>query len=400
VTVVTEVTEHVQAPPGPPSRVGSVRGRLRQWAWPIAIVGVLALTVLITVVANGRGNSDPLDPNGVGPDGSKALAQVLRTHGVDVQIARTPAALTTQLSTSPGAVVLVSRPDLLSPSDVELLRNQAVAANHSLVLVDPSPGQLAALAPGVHIVSGSERHTAQPRCADQIAVRAGAADAGGLTYGIDQGPPALGCYPVDGHPAYVVRQGLLSTTIVIGQPSLLTNDRLAKEGNASLMLGTLGRTGHLIWAVPSGVDDGSGQRSLTSQLPGWVGWVALQLLVVVGVCMIWRGRRLGRLVPEPLPVAVRAVETTEGRARMYRRARAHDRAAAQLREAELTRLRERLGLPRSAGVQDVVAVLTERTGIPGRDAADLLSGPPPHDDAGLLRLAMILDQLDREVRRP
>ena len=46
---------------------------------------------------------------------------------------------------------------------------------------------------------------------------------------------------------------------------------------------------------------GQGQESLRSLLPGWVGWVTFQLLVVVLVCMIWRGRRLGRLVPEPLP---------------------------------------------------------------------------------------------------
>jgi hypothetical protein len=30
----------------------------------------------------------------------------------------------------------------------------------------------------------------------------------------------------------------------------------------------------------------------------------------------------------------------------------------------------------------------------------MLVGPPPHDDAGLVRLAQILDQLDREVRHP
>ena len=39
---------------------------------------------------------------------------------------------------------------------------------------------------------------------------------------------------------------------------------------------------------------------------------------VVLLCL-WRGRRLGRLVPEPLPVIVRAVETTKSRGRMYRK---------------------------------------------------------------------------------
>ena len=174
---------------------------------------------------------------------------------------------------------------------------------------------------------------------------------------------------------------------MVGQPSTLTNDRLAKEGNASLLLGTLGRTGDLVWFVPGGIADGSGQRSLTSLLPGWVGWVALQLLLVVGVCMLWRGRRLGRLVPEPLPVAVRAVETTEGRARMYRRARAHDRAAAELREARAGPAARRPGCPARRPPADVVAVLAQRTGIPGRDARRPPVRTTTADDAGLVRLA-------------
>jgi hypothetical protein len=384
--------------PGPDRRTVA-RAGLRRWAWPIAIVVTLALAVLVTVVANGRGNSEPLDPAGVAPDGSKALAQVLRTHGVDVETARSPAQLTSELGAHPQAVLLVSRTDLLSSPDVDLLQRLVVQPGRALVLVVPSPAQLARLAPGVTIAGGHDRTTAPARCGVAAAVRAGAADAGGLTFRVESSGGWAGCYPVDGQPSYVTRSVGPPVTIV-GQPSLLTNDRLAKQGNASLMLGTLGTTGDLVWFVPGGFSDGAGQHSLSSLLPGWVDWVVLQLFLVVAVCMLWRGRRLGRLVPEPLPVAVRAVETTEGRARMYRRGRAHDRAAAQLRQSEMARLRDRLGLPRSASVADVVAVVAQRTGIPGRDVAELLSGTPPHDDAGLVRLATTLDQLDREVRRP
>ena len=64
------------------------------------------------------------------------------------------------------------------------------------------------------------------------------------------------------------------------------------------------------------------------------------------------------------------------------------------------RLRERTGLSRQAPPGDVIAVVAARTGIPSADVAAMLVGPPPHDDAGLVRLAQILDQLDREVRHP
>jgi hypothetical protein len=251
----------------------------------------------------------------------------------------------------------------------------------------------------VRIAAVHRRQTADSRCADPAAVKAGRADAGGLTYVYDERQRASQCYPVDGHPSFLVI-GTSPQTVVVGQPSLLTNDRLAKEGNASLMVNALATTGNVIWYVPSGDFVAGQQHSLTSLLPGWVGWVTLQLFVVVAICLVWRGRRLGRLVPEPLPVVVRAVETTEGRARMYRRARAQDRAAAQLRESTMARLRDHTGLPRTASPGEVVAVVATRTGIPGPAVAEMLIGAPPRDDAGLVTLAQNLDRLDREVRRP
>ena len=60
-------------------------------------------------------------------------------------------------------------------------------------------------------------------------------------------------------------------------------------------------------------------------------------------------RRLGRLVREPLPVVVRAVETTERRGRLYRRAGDRARAAAVLRLAPADRLARRLAVRRGAG---------------------------------------------------
>jgi hypothetical protein len=74
----------------------------------------------------------------------------------------------------------------------------------------------------------------------------------------------------------------------------------------------------------------------------------VQLLVALGVLALWRGRRLGPVVEEPLPVVVRAAETVEGRSRLYRKAGARDVAAEALRRAAVRRLGTALGLPRRA----------------------------------------------------
>ena len=68
-------------------------------------------------------------------------------------------------------------------------------------------------------------------------------------------------------------------------------------------------------------------------LPDWVGPTVLELFIAVVLVAGWRARRLGPVVEEPLPVVVRAAEVTEGRARLYRRAKARDRAANELRRA-------------------------------------------------------------------
>jgi hypothetical protein len=114
----------------------------------------------------------------------------------------------------------------------------------------------------------------------------------------------------------------------------------------------------------------------------------------------WRGRRLGRVVLEPLPVVVRATETVEGRARLYRRSNARGRAADALRAATAGRLRSRLSLPRGAPLETIVAAVAQRTGRPATEVASLLTpGNEPTDDASLTRLAHALDNLENEVRR-
>lgn len=130
-------------------------------------------------------------------------------------------------------------------------------------------------------------------------------------------------------------------TVVLGAPDILYNSRLDEHGNASLALQLLGSRPHLVWYLPSLSDASAtdaGDQSFFDLLPsGWL-WGTLQLFIAAGLAALWRARRLGPLVPERLPVAIRASETVEGRARLYRKANARDRAATALRSTTRTRL--------------------------------------------------------------
>jgi hypothetical protein len=129
-----------------------------------------------------------------------------------------------------------------------------------------------------------------------------------------------------------------------------------------------------------------------------VPWVVVQLGIATAVALLWRARRLGAVVVEPLPVVVRSAETQEGRARLYRRIGARGRAAATLRTAALRRLAARLDVPAEATPTQVATLVAA---VAGREEAAVqatLLGPAPHDDRSLVRLADDLDALEHAVR--
>jgi len=120
--------------------------------------------------------------------------------------------------------------------------------------------------------------------------------------------------------------------------------------------------------------------------------------------VVWRGRRMGALATEPLPVVVRAVETTRSRGRLYRRAGDRAHAAEALRRSARTRCAERLRLGSRFDPAGLVREVARRTGRSEVEVARLLDPPPgdpgPTTDRELITLAQTLAELDREVQRP
>jgi hypothetical protein len=140
---------------------------------------------------------------------------------------------------------------------------------------------------------------------------------------------------------------------------------------------------------------------LTDLLPDRLKWAALQLAIAVLLLALWRGRRLGRLVPEALPVVVRQAEAVVGKARLYRRAQARDRAADALRTSTRSTLSARLGLlpgvATSSARAELLDVVAARVGRHARELEALLYGSAPADDRDLVSLAQRLADLEREV---
>jgi hypothetical protein len=159
-----------------------------------------------------------------------------------------------------------------------------------------------------------------------------------------------------------------------------------------------GQQPRLVWYAPQRFEgESSGSTTIFDLIPDNVVWMVLQLWLVVLLIALWKGRRIGPLVAEELPVVVRASETVEGRGRLYRSRRARDRAALALRTATLQRLRSRLGLGADTSAPALVIAVAQRSRTHEESVRHTLFGPPPASDADLVQLARALDDIERQV---
>lgn len=356
---------------------------------PAAVALVVVLGAIVLGLSGNRYERGSLDPRAVDPAGSGALAQLLTDRGVNVH--RVKGGAPVAAGADPTSTVFLPYADYESAASLRALQNLGESVR--LVVLDPGTAVLTELT-GQIAPAKVKMVKDDPQCDDSVATTAGDADLGGLRlYTLRKPDQGTLCY--GGALAFVQHRGG-GPLVLVGSGEPFTNDRLASRGNAALALGLLGGSDDVWWVLPDPNAAGAGESAgLFEILPTWVGPVIWQLVVICVLLALWRGRRLGPVVVEPLPVVVRAAETVEGRARLYHRGRARDRAATALRDGARNRLVPLLGLgvdPRPAAVVDAVSA---RTGRAPADVGGLLFGGPPADDAQLVGLAAALDHLVR-----
>ncbi|MGQ7295048.1 DUF4350 domain-containing protein [Quadrisphaera sp. KR29] len=434
---------------------GPARRRLLVALLVVVLVAVPALAALLGTRSGGR----DLDPDNPAPGGGRALAALLEQGGVPVERVATAAAAAEALGGDGGgddggddgggggATLVVTDPQLLDPERLRGLVDGAAA----VLLLGASASVLEATGTGLQLAGDERERSAQTvrrsaaataavvsaqdappgddpvpaRCEDPDASAAGsvaseadvaAADAfdpvaeplfaGGADGdggGAGQAPVTCfdGLYGVGTAPGGAVVR-------VLAQPALVSNELLDEAGGAALGLRAAGSQPRVVWLVSSFLDaDPDAAPSPAQLLPPWLAPLAVQLALVAVAAVVWRARRFGALVVEPLPVVVRSVETARGRAALYRASRDPGGAGGALRAALRWRLQQRLGLPPGTPAEVLAAGTAHavRTGGAGgrpASAADrwtaaaverLLSGPPPADDAELAALLRDVDAL-------
>lgn len=372
-------------------REAGVVRRFRTARWVALAFVVIAAVSGVSAYLTASRPGARMDPAATSPAGAHAIAALLEDHGVEVIEAKDIAAV--ERAAGPDALLLVTQTQYVIGDDA-LHRLSGLPGD--VLLVEPVSRTQEALAPKVK-TADDVSIGGDPDCDMPEATRAGTVQLGASpTYeSADDADVALTrCYG-----GAVVRYRDAGRTVTVaGSADFMTNEGLLDEGNAALAMNLAGSHPRLIWYTAERVvGESDGSASIVDLIPSRVGWVVLQLCLVVLLVALWRGRRIGPLVAEDLPVVVRASETVEGRGKLYRSRRARDRASAALRTAALGRMLPRLGVGAQSPPAAVIETVAQRVTNGAAAVEYALFGPEPPDDAGLLNLAQLLDDIERQV---
>ncbi|HEY1839162.1 MAG TPA: DUF4350 domain-containing protein [Mycobacterium sp.] len=364
---------------------------VRRRPWRSALAALLAIFAVAAIgtylTAPRRGGH--MDPGSTGPAGAHALVALLRDRGVTVVVANSIDDAATAVR--PGTLLLFAETQRVT--DEPLLKRLADVPS-DLLLVEPTSHARAALAAGIRSGGASASDT-KPDCVLREANQAGSVDFGvSNTFRAVGDTAVTSCY---GGALVRYREGGRAVT-VLGSTDFMTNSGLLRAGNAALAMNLVGGHSRLVWYAPQHIEGGSsGKAKLFDLIPDGVGWMVVQLWLAVALIASWKGRRIGPLVAEHLPVVVRASETVEGRGRLYRSRRARDRAAQALRSAALQRMLPRLGLGADTPPPAVALAIAQRSRSDPETLRHILFGSPPATDADLVQLTRALDDIERQV---
>lgn len=357
--------------------------------WSALVTAAIAFVVIYALA--GGSNGTPLDPQNPSRDGAEAVSNVLQDQGIDVRVVRRSTHLGDAVTGR--STLLVTNPDRLS---ADVLRSLLDTPAERLVLVDPGADTVDNMGLPVRVRSSSTHHV-EGTCDIGWArgLRMSSAD---HLYSPDGAATSRRCLTSARGSALLTVRGDASAprVVLVGGSDVLRNQTVTQDDNAALALRMLGRTGTLVWFSA----DLDGPDTVAPPNP-WPRWSGPGLIVVAGAALLmvlWRGRRLGPLVPERLPAVVPAREITTARGQLYRKSKDTAHAGAVLRAATRERLRVDLGLPQGV---DARALVDATSRASGRDPAEIdavLFGPAGTDEATMTDIAQQLSTIERQVR--
>ncbi|PFG30851.1 DUF4350 domain-containing protein [Paramicrobacterium agarici] len=377
----------------------TVRTRLRRAGfWMVCAVGALVITLIAIALTGGNAaQTRPLQADSPAPSGAKGLVTVLEEHGVSITTADSATDAAEGLAGAHATLFVYDESGFLDARGLSQLAEKAA----NVVIMTPDFADLREIAPGVR-AGGAEPDDAAPVAAQCTVPAAQAAQTADVlyTFRIDNGVDAHGCFPAtDGRYGLVAIPRAAGPLTLLGDPNAFSNEAILHGGNAALALNLLGANDELVWYLPTIADvETDAPPTLGELTPPWVVPFTVLLALTAIAAMFWRGRRLGPVVVEKLPVHVPARETVEGRARLYERGNARVHAIDTLRMGAVSRLAGLLGLPPSTTAWQVADATASLLARDPRQVRAVLVDDLPSSDSQLMALSDAVNDLETRVR--
>ncbi|HWG72638.1 MAG TPA: DUF4350 domain-containing protein [Acidimicrobiales bacterium] len=366
----------------------AARPWIRRHGW---ILAVAAAVVLIALIAGAPpANRSPLDPSSTAPDGTKALVLLLRSLGADVHIGPVAPA-------DAHGVALVLQDDL---NDADRSRLSTwVDAGGELVITDPA-SDLSGVAidesTSDAIFGATGRARIDRACTLPALQQVRSIVPSGAIL-LRAAPGQAGCFAAGRGDVLVVREQGAGLVVVVGGAAPWVNANLNKADNGVLAATLLAPTAGTDVTFVGASRVGGGSQGLLALISPRLKEAFWGMIGAFFLIVLWRARRLGRPVPDVVPVELPGSGLVVATGNLLQEAGQRARAAEILR-ADLRRiLADRLGVDAHLPPQTVAEVASARMGIDSKSLAVALAGPPPASDGELLALARTVETTRQEV---
>jgi hypothetical protein len=351
-------------------------------------IAVVAGAGLLALVAGGQETNTPLDPRSDAPFGTSALVELMERQGARVD-------LDEGLPGGSDRSALLLRDDLDDEQHDEL---QAwVERGGTLIVTDPTSG----FVPGVR--SGEDPYDPRELVPGYCTI--GSFDGidridGGVALRYDASAAASSCYGSANSAFVTVEEAGDGEIVAVGGAAFVTNERLDNVDNAVLATALLGPAeGTTIRFVDAPATGFGGEKSLGDLIDPGLRRAVIQLAIAFALFALWRAIRVGKPVREPLPVEIAGSELVSATGRLLEHSRAPGPSSEVLRDQLRRELRVRYGVPPSAPLESLIALVAERSGLDPAQVAAAIGDGPVTSDAELVAVARAVASVHQEVLR-
>ncbi len=352
------------------------------WVLLSAILLSLAFALLANFFLQTSTNNRQLSPYSLSAHGAGALGAILEKQDIHIETVTTPAQLLELDEQSTVFIPFIN--DIYGSDLTQILESGAqvvlVAQEFTWNLTDWG------FAETVLTEQGNILHqdlTLQPECNNSLAKPA--TQIGPINRYFINLPTPPACFPItdtalittsftapDTHLGFWITSPKHPQVTAVASGEFFTNEYLSKYSNAAFALNLLGQKPTLYW-----VENYQTGNTTTASISTFPTWFTYLLWGVLGSGIWWcvyKARRFGKLVAEPMPVVVPAGEADLGRAQLYSRAHDYPHLSKILRSTLLQKLAPKYGFTSRNTPSEICHLLANHT---QHSAQELLDGLYP-----------------------